>query len=97
MKHIWLIFVAMSLFSISLPGCTTATYGIKPTPVAEQQDTFTFKIYTGGFAAGATADKRAAKEFDRFMVSNGYSSYTILNKQYDLFPSGFVYTVKFSR
>lgn len=89
--------ILLLVWVVPIFGCTTATYGVKPTPVAGQQDTFTFKIYTGGFAAGGTADKRASEEFDQCKTANGYSSYTILNKRYEFVPSGFVYTVQFFR
>lgn len=90
--------LAVLLFAClaTIMGCTTATYGAKPTPVSGQQDTYTFKIYAGGFAAGDTADKRAAQEFNQYKNANGYSSYTILDRRYELVPaSGFVYTVQF--
>ncbi|HEY2346925.1 MAG TPA: hypothetical protein VGH80_13790 [Xanthomonadaceae bacterium] len=89
--------VALFLSIALISGCTTATYGIRPAPVAAQPDTFTFKIFTGGFAGGDTADKRAAEELDKYKNANGYASYTILDKHYQVLPSGFVYTVRFSR
>lgn len=95
MKNIWLNCAFAVFFSVC--GCTTATYGIKPTPVGDQPDTYTFKIFTGGFSAGATADKRAEKELEKYKVANGYIAYTILDKQWEGFPSGVRYKVKFLR
>ncbi|MEJ1462210.1 MAG: hypothetical protein RPU15_02910 [Candidatus Sedimenticola sp. (ex Thyasira tokunagai)] len=91
------LFILMFLCLSMLIGCTTASYGLKPTPVTEQKDTFTFKIFTGGFAGGEASDKRASEEFDLYKNENDYKSYKILNKQYELVPSGFVYTVRFFR
>lgn len=85
------------LASATLSGCTTATYGIKPAPVAGQHDTFKFKIFTGGFAAGGTADDRVVDELEQHKTANGYRSYTIVDKRYNIVPSYFEYTVKFAR
>lgn len=85
------------LSTVLLTACTTATYGAKPSVSIPQQDIFTLKVFTGGFAAGNSADKRAVKEFDKYKEEKGYSSYTILEKEYEVVPSGFLYTVKFFR
>lgn len=83
--------------AISFVGCTTASYGLKPIAVEEQQDTYKFKLFVGGFSGGETADKAVRGDIDAYQKNNGYEKYTILDKRYNLIPSYFEYTVRFSR
>jgi hypothetical protein len=74
----------------------TSTYGrgFKPTTANDQ---YSIRIYVGGIAGPKSADKRAQKEINNFMKSKEYSSFTILNRYYNLIPSYYEYTVQFSR
>ena len=79
------------------PGCTTASYGLAPSAVPNQADTFVFKLFVGGFSGGETADAAVRGEIEQFQKSNGYKDHKILDKRYNLVPSYFEYTVRFLR
>ena len=74
----------------------TATYGrgLKSTEVA---DRFVLRVYTGGFAGGGTADRRAAEELEQHRAEQGYVAYEIVARKRKWIPSCFVYTVQFRR
>jgi hypothetical protein len=74
----------------------TATYGrgLKETEVA---DRFVLRIYTGGFAFGGTADKRAAEELEKHRAELGYAAYEVVARKRKWIPSCFDYTVQFRR
>lgn len=87
--------IALSVFFVT--GCTTANYGLAPTAIQDQKDTFKFKIFVGGFSGGETADNAAKGDLETYQKNNGYKTYKIIDKQYNLIPSYFEYTVQFSR
>ena len=78
-------------------ACTTANYGLAPALVQDQQDTFSFKIYVGGFSGGETSDAAVKGDIEAFQKTKGYKHHKILDKRYNLIPSYFEYTVQFSR
>jgi hypothetical protein len=81
---------------LGLSACVTTTYGTRPQPVANQADTFRFRIFPNAFAMeGTFADRAADEEIGKFRVANGYASSAILSRDYR--DSAFVYTVKFTR
>jgi hypothetical protein len=84
-------------FAVLTVGCTTANYGLKPAAVDEQKDTYRFKLFVGGFSGGETADKAVQPDIEEYRKNNGYKSYTIVDKRYNLIPSYFEYTVRFNR
>ena len=91
--------ISIGLITISLAafsGCTTASYGLKPTPIENQQDTYKFKLFVGGFAGGETSDQAVQQDIETYKTNNGYKSYIITDKRYNLIPSYFEYTVHFS-
>jgi len=93
MKRLFFLIVAVLVI-----GCTTSMYGKGFVPDPSNPDQYTFKIYTGGFAGGETADNRAEKEIKEFMSNEGYSSHEVVNRRSNLFPTSyFEYTVRFER
>jgi len=86
-----------AVLAASTTACTTTNYGLAPASVQDKQDTFTFKVYVGGFSGGETSDAAVKPDIEKFQKTQGYSSYKILDKRYNLFPSYFEYTVQFSR
>lgn len=82
------------LVSLLLMGCTTSRYGDKPI-ATDQQDTYRFKVYVGGFAGEESASKALTGDLDTFKDANGFKSYSIVTRFYNPFPSYFDYTVKF--
>lgn len=90
-------FVLVALAVTFLPGCTTANYGLAPTGIQDQKDTFKFKVYVGGFSGGETSDAAVKGDIEAYQKSNGYKDHKILDKRYNLIPSYFEYTVQFAR
>jgi hypothetical protein len=82
------IFIIIFIICTILSGCTTATYGNKFEPFPGQEDVYSFKVYTGGFAGKETARKRFEVEVSDFMLKAGYKSYKLLEEKYVIFPSG---------
>jgi len=89
--------VILVTFSVLVISCTTAMYSKPFLSDPSNPNQYTFKIYVGGFSGGGTADKRAEKEITKFMSKKGYSSYEIVNRRYNFFPSYFEYLVLFKR
>lgn len=92
-------FTAIVLLATSFAvftGCTTANYGLKPTSLQDQKDTYKFKVFVGGLSGPETADKSVANDLESYKISNGYKSYTILNREYNFIPTYYEYTVQFS-
>lgn len=92
-------FTAIVLLATSFAvftGCTTANYGLKPTSIEDQKDTFKFKVYVGGLSGPETADKSMANDLELYKINNGYKSYAIVDRRYNLIPTYYEYTVKFS-
>jgi len=81
--------------ALGLGACVTTSH-IRPQPVADQADTFRFRIFPSAVVMGETfADRAANEEIGKFRLANGYSSSAILSR--DQRDSEFVYTVKFTR
>jgi len=82
-----------------LSGCATvATYGNKFEPIPEKDDTYSFKIYTGGLAGKKQARMRFDVEVSDFMLKEGYNSYELLQEKWVAIPlSGVEYIVEFKR
>jgi hypothetical protein len=74
----------------------TALYGqgFKPT---DTRDRYSIKVYVGGFAGPKTAEERVNQEIGIFCNENGYKSYEIIYRGYNLIPSYFEYIVQYSR
>ncbi len=74
----------------------TETYGegFKQTEIPNQ---YSIKIYVNTFAGSKTADRRAKEEIGTFMKNEGCTSYEIVNRRYNFFPSYYEYTVQFRR
>jgi hypothetical protein len=89
-----ILIVAVCFFSAA---CTTANYGLAPTSVDAKKDTFTFKIFSGGFAGGDTADAGVKKDIERHQQANGFKNYKVLDRRYNVIPSYFEFTVQFDR
>lgn len=92
-------FTAIVLLATSFAvftGCTTANYGLKPTSIEDQKDTFKFKVYVGGLSGPETADKSMANDLELYKINNGYKSYAIVDRRYNFIPTYYEYTVKFS-
>jgi hypothetical protein len=89
-----ILMVAVSFFSVA---CTTANYGLAPRSVDAKKDTFAFKIFSGGFTGGDTADTAVKKDIERHQQTNGFKGYKILDRRYNVIPSYFEYTVQFER
>jgi hypothetical protein len=64
----------------------TATYarGFK---LMADPDTFSLRVYVGGFAGPKTADKRADQEIAAFQEAQGYGGHSILARKRRLTPS----------
>lgn len=93
-------FTAIVLLAASFTvftGCTTANYGVKPTSLQDQKDTYKFKVFVGGLSGPETADKSVANDLESYKINNGYKSYTILNREYNFIPTYYEYTVKFNQ
>lgn len=86
------------VFAMFLPvlitGCTTSSYGEGLQPIPGSDSDYILKIYTGGFSGGATADKAAEAEIQKFMNENGYASYEVLERRHNLVPSYFEYLIR---
>jgi hypothetical protein len=89
-----ILIVTVSFFSVA---CTTANYGLAPTSVDAKKDTFMFKIFSGGFTGGDTADAAVKKDIERYQQANGFKSHKTLGRRYNMIPSYFEYTVQFER
>jgi hypothetical protein len=86
------------LFSaLFLQACTTANYGLAPTNVQGRKDTLKFRMYVGGFSGGDTADNAVKPDIEAYQTKNGFRSYKITDRQYNIAPSYFEYTVQFNR
>ncbi|NKI69935.1 hypothetical protein GN109_10930 [Collimonas pratensis] len=81
---------------LSVTACTTASYGLKPDAVTNQNDTYKFKVYVGGFSGHDTADNAVNPDIAAFEKNSGYKSHEILDKRYNFIPSYFEYTVHFA-
>lgn len=88
--------IALSIAcAMGLGACVTTAH-IRPLPVADQADTFRFRIFPSAFAMqGTFADRAANEQIGTFRLANGYASSAILSR--DQRDSAFVYTVKFTR
>lgn len=84
-------------FTTVISGCTTATYGQGFQPIQNLENQYSLKIYIGGFAGGAEADKAAEEEIRLFMEKQGFDSYEIVERRHNLVPSYFEYRVKFMK
>ena len=74
---------------------TTSTYG-KGFKTTENENEYSIRIYTGGFAGLKTASKRAKKEADQFLGQSNYSGYEILDTKRIWLPFSCVkFTLKF--
>lgn len=89
--------VAITVAMLTFTGCTTANYGSKPVVVGEEADTYKFKVYVGGFAGPETAFNSAKEDIAKFQKENHYAGYKVIGKEYNVLPSYFEYTVKFTR
>jgi hypothetical protein len=89
-----ILIIVVSFFN---GACTTANYGLAPTSVDAKKDTFTFKIFSGGFTGGETADASVKKDIERYQQANGFKTYKLLERRYNVIPSYFEYTVQFDR
>ncbi|MFZ2891177.1 hypothetical protein [Sulfuricurvum sp.] len=94
-KNFTAIVLLVTSFTV-FTGCTTANYGLKPTSVENQKDTYTFKVYVGGLAGPETADQSLAGDLESYKTKNGYKSYTIKDRRYNFIPTYYEYTVQFS-
>ena len=79
-----------------IAACTTATYGQSFLRDKQVSDQYRFKIYVGGFSGPDTADERARSEIKEFMAKERYVGYQILDRRYNLIPSYYEYTVRFT-
>lgn len=80
-----------------LGGCTAATMRMQATAEQVGSDQYVFRIHVGGLAEPDTADKRARQEIEAFRVQQNYLGYEILDRQFNLVPPYYEYTVRFSR
>lgn len=94
-KNITATVLLVTSFAV-FTGCTTANYGLKPTSVENQKDTYKFKVFVGGLSGPETADKSVADDLEFYKTNNGYKSYTIIDRQYNFIPTYYEYTVQFS-
>ena len=79
-----------------LASCVVTSHGINPQPVANQPDTFRFRIFPSALVMEeAFADRAADEEIGKFRTAKGYASSTIVSR--DQRDSAFVYTVQFTR
>ena len=92
--------VALGLLLLSamvvMPSCTTASYGDKFVLDSQVAEQYRFKVYVGGLQITAP-DSQAEKRIKEFMAGKDYSSYEIVNRQYNAIPSYYEYTVKFAK
>ena len=92
------ILTAFIICSILYSCATVATYGSKFEPVPEKDNTYSFKIYTGGLAGKKQARMRFEVEASDFMLKEGYRSYELLKEEWVALPlSGVEYIVIFKR
>ena len=78
-------------------ACTTATYGQSFLRDEQVSDQYRFKVYVGGFSGPDTADERARSEIKEFMAKERYAGYQIVDRRYNVIPSYYEYTVRFTR
>lgn len=93
---IWVLIIILGA-CVSVSACTTAMYGQSLVQDQQIPDQYTFKVYVGGFSGPDTADNRAREEIAAFMAKTNYASYQIIDRRYNLVPSYYGYTVRFSR
>lgn len=96
MKKIRLSTITLVAVLCFLCGCTTGMYS-DPSLVDSSKNKYQFFIATGGFSGAGTADQRAIQEINKIMAAKGYKTYKIINRTDKFIPSGFEYTVEFSR
>jgi hypothetical protein len=90
--------LAATLIAVVLSACTMTNYGTKPQPVTGAEgDTFKFKTSFGGFDGGDSADRAVIADLDAFKKANGFASYRIVTRQFNAFPPGYEYLVRFSK
>lgn len=80
-----------------LGGCTAATTRMHASAEQVGSDQYVFRIHVGGLAEPDTADKRARQEIEAFRAQQNYLGYEILDRQFNLVPPYYEYTVRFSR
>lgn len=92
------LFTCLALLGSSfLSGCATTSYGQAPTRDEKVANQFRFKIYLSAFSGADTADKNAKVEIEKHMTKEGYKSYKIADRRYNLLPEYYEYTVNFTR
>ena len=77
-------------------SCTTASYGDKFVQDSQVAEQYRFKIYVGGFQF-MPPNAQAEKRISEYMVGKDYKSYEIVNRRYNLVPSYYEFTVKFTK
>ena len=88
--------VAAAACAFTLGACVIASHHDRPQPVADQPDTFRFRVFPAAVIMPATfADRAAADEIARFRLARGYASSEIVSR--DERDQAFVYTVRFAR
>lgn len=80
-----------------LSGCATTSYGHAPTRDEKVADQFRFKIYLSALSGADAADRNAKVEIEKHMTKEGYKSYKIADRRYNLLPEYYEYTVTFAR
>lgn len=88
-----LAFIGSSLLS----GCATTSLSQAPTRDEKVANQFRFKIYLSAFSGADEADKSAKVDIEKHMAKEGYKSYKIADRRYNLLPEYYEYTVKFNR
>lgn len=81
--------------ALGLSSCVIASHS-RPQAVADQADTFRFRVFPAAVAMeGTFADRAAYEEIGKFRAANGYASSSVVSREYR--GLAFVYTVRFSR
>ncbi|HLP98009.1 MAG TPA: hypothetical protein VK149_06160 [Sideroxyarcus sp.] len=88
--------ILLGIFLIGLNGCATTTYGNQFTQTSNPNE-FTVKIYTSAFTTAGMAEENAKEEAKKKMAQDGYSSYQIMNRRFNMVPSYYEFTLRFSR
>lgn len=74
----------------------TITYGKTFMPT-EKDNEYSNKIFTGGLAFRKTASMALKKEAEKFIRNSELVSYEIVESNFSFVPSGYNFTVKFSK
>lgn len=92
-----LLTVALGMLLPVLSGCMAPPLRMQATAEQVGSDQYVFRIHVGGLAESDTADKRARQEIEAFRVQYNYLGYEILDRHFNLVPTYYEYTVRFSR